>query len=123
MMMALSDKHSRFVDEYMKCMNATEAYRRVYDCSEEAARRAASRLLTNVDVQDEVERRQIKAQEDSGISVRWVLDKYRDIVDNCLQNEPATAKGALDSIGKHLGMFKDKIEHSGSVGVRIVDDL
>lgn len=25
--------------------------------------------------------------------------------------------------GKHFGMFKDKIEHSGEIGVQIVDDL
>lgn len=121
--MALSDKHMRFVDEYMKSMNATEAYLRVYDCTEEAARRAASRLLTNVDVQTEIGQRQQQMQEDSGITVKWVLDKYKSIVDNCLQTEPTTAKGALDSIGRHLGMFKDKVEHSGSLGVTIVDDI
>jgi len=30
---------------------------------------------------------------------------------------------ALEMLGRHLGMFKDKIEHSGSVGVQIVDDV
>ncbi|APB77396.1 terminase small subunit [Paenibacillus polymyxa] len=32
-------------------------------------------------------------------------------------------KGALDSLARHLGMFKDKMEHSGFVGVQIIDDL
>lgn len=32
-------------------------------------------------------------------------------------------KGALDSIARHLGMFKDRVEHSGSLGVTIVDDI
>jgi phage terminase small subunit len=32
-------------------------------------------------------------------------------------------KGALDSIAKHLGMFTDKVEHSGSLGVTIVNDI
>lgn len=32
-------------------------------------------------------------------------------------------KGALDSMARHLGMFLDKVEHSGNVGVKIVDDI
>lgn len=30
---------------------------------------------------------------------------------------------ALDLLGKHLGMFKDKIEINGDMGVKIVDDI
>jgi phage terminase small subunit len=30
-------------------------------------------------------------------------------------------KGALDSLAKHLGMFVEKVEHSGAVTVRVVD--
>lgn len=30
---------------------------------------------------------------------------------------------ALDLLGRHLGMFKDKIEINGDMGVKIVDDI
>ncbi len=30
---------------------------------------------------------------------------------------------SLELIGKHLGMFKDKLEIEGSVGVQIIDDI
>ena len=30
---------------------------------------------------------------------------------------------ALDLLGRHLGMFKDKIEVNGDMGVKIVDDI
>jgi phage terminase small subunit len=30
---------------------------------------------------------------------------------------------ALELLGKHLGMFKDKVELSGELGVQIVDDI
>lgn len=30
---------------------------------------------------------------------------------------------ALDLLGKHLGMFKDRIEVNGDMGVKIVDDI
>jgi len=109
--MALTDKQMNFVNEYMKDMNATAAYLRAgYKCTEEAARRAASRLLTNVDVMSEIGQRTEKMQEESGMSVQWVLDQYKEIIENNLKVDPAVAKGALDSVAKHFGMFKDRTE-------------
>ena len=49
--------HQRFIAEYLLDQNGTRAYRRAYQrCSEEAARRSASRLLTNADVRAAVDR-------------------------------------------------------------------
>ena len=115
--MALTEKQRNFVNEYMKDMNGTAAYLRAgYDCTEEAARRAASRLLTNVDIQSEIGQRTDKMQEDSGMSVQWVLNKYKKIIENNEDVDPAVAKGALDSVAKHYGMFKDKVEVTGEGG-------
>ncbi|OZB90069.1 terminase small subunit [Paenibacillus sp. XY044] len=109
--MALTDKQMNFVNEYMKDMNGTAAYLRAgYKCTEEAARRAASRLLTNVDVMSEIGQRTDKMQEESGMSVQWVLDQYKEIIETNLKADPAVAKGALDSVAKHFGMFKDRTE-------------
>ncbi|MFF2156067.1 terminase small subunit [Paenibacillus chitinolyticus] len=130
--MALTDKHLAFVNEYMKDNNATAAYLRAgYNCSEEAARRAASRLLTNVDVQDEIRRRQDKLTEESDISVKWVLDNLKKVAERCMQAEPlydketgsiveyrfdsSGANKALETIGKHLGMFNQKVELTGGM--------
>lgn len=116
--MALTDKQMNFVNEYMKDMNATAAYLRAgYQCTEEAARRAASRLLTNVDVMSEIGQRTDKMQEESGMSVQWVLDKYKHIIEKNIDNDPVVAKGALDSVAKHYGMFKEKVEHSGELNI------
>lgn len=30
---------------------------------------------------------------------------------------------ALDKLGRHLSMFTDKVEHTGQVNVKIVDDI
>ena len=48
----MTDKQKIFCDEYIKDFNATRAYRTAYpSCkTDESARRAGSRLLTNVDV-------------------------------------------------------------------------
>lgn len=118
--MALSVKQMNFVNEYMKDMNGTAAYLRAgYDCTEEAARRAASRLLTNVDVMSEIGQRTDKLQVESGMSVQWVLEKYKHIIDNNIDVDPTVTKGALDSVAKHYGMFKDKVEHSGELSFKV----
>jgi phage terminase small subunit len=115
--MALTDKQRNFVNEYMKDMNASAAYLRAgYQCTEEAARRAGSRLLSNVDIQDEIGRRTDKMQQESGMSVRWVLEKYKKIIERNEDTDPAVAKGALDSVAKHYGMFKEKVEVTGEAG-------
>jgi phage terminase small subunit len=102
----------------MKDMNATAAYLRAgYKCKEDVARVNASRLLTNANIAAEIATRQEKMQEESGMSVKWVLEKYKRIIDNNMEVDPAVAKSALDSVGKHYGMFKDKVEHSGTISV------
>lgn len=56
--MALSSKHQQFINEYLSCFNATEAYRRVYTtASDETAQRNSSVLLRNTEVADEIKRR------------------------------------------------------------------
>lgn len=57
-MSKLSLKHQQFVNEYLKCWNATRAYMAVYPkVSESSARRLSSNLLTNVDIKAAIQRR------------------------------------------------------------------
>ncbi|WP_199614668.1 terminase small subunit [Paenibacillus alkalitolerans] len=123
--MALSDKHMRFVDEYMIDMNAAAAYLRAgYKCNEDTARANASRLLTNANIQAEIANRQEKIQEESGMSVKWVLEKYKKIIEDNITVDPAVAKSALDSVGKHYGMFTDKVKLEGSLTVeKLLDQI
>jgi phage terminase small subunit len=54
----LSEKHQMFVDKYLTCWNATEAYRAVYPkATYESARRLGSQLLTNVDIRADISKR------------------------------------------------------------------
>ena len=56
--MALSPKHRVFCEEYLKTWNATDAYQAAYPkSSRETARRNGSRLLTNADISEEIQRR------------------------------------------------------------------
>lgn len=53
----LTDKQKRFVEEYLIDLNATQAAIRAGD-AEKAANREGSRLLSNVDIQDEIQKAQ-----------------------------------------------------------------
>lgn len=56
--MALSNKQRAFIEEYLSCWNATEAYRRAYPAaSTETARRNGHKLLTNTDIKKEIQQR------------------------------------------------------------------
>jgi phage terminase small subunit len=126
--MALNAKHILFINDYMISQNVTTSYQKVYGCTEEAARKNGSRLMTNDDIRSEIERRQKaineQVEENTGISVQWVLDSFKSIAERCMQAESITdregnptgewrfdssgANKAVESIGKYLGMFKDK---------------
>lgn len=68
-------KHMRFVDEYLTCFNGTQAYMRVYpNCTEETARRSASRLLTNEDVKAELEARLAEVHMSADEALKIVAD-------------------------------------------------
>lgn len=56
--MALSPKHRKFCEEYLRLWNATDAYQAAYPkASRETARRNGSDLLTNTDISEEIKRR------------------------------------------------------------------
>ena len=138
-------RHLKFCEEYLLCDNATEAYMKVYPkAKHEAARRAASRLLTYDDVSAYIEQHKKSASEKLGLTMEWVLSNLKDVVEKAIQAKPVEkwdpfqkemvetgeyvfdskgANRALELIGKQLGMFKDRVEHSGNVFVSIADDI
>lgn len=52
------DRHQQFINEYVQCWNATEAYRRVYpSVSDGTARTNAAVLLADTNISEEIKRR------------------------------------------------------------------
>ncbi len=154
----LTKKQKRFIEEYLVDFNATQAaIRSRY--SSQTAQTQGSRLLTNVMVKAELERRQKEIQKRLDISQERVLNEYAkigfsnmvdyvkwnkgaiNIIDSSsLTNDQTAAiceitetrskdsgvtvkfklhdkKGALDSIARHLGMFKDSLNLTTPVDV------
>lgn len=167
----MTDKQKRFCDEYLIDFNATRAYKTVYtSCKkEDSARKAGSRLLTNVDIKNYIEEMSEEKQKETKITQQMVLDELakiaffniKDIYNengtlkqiNELDDNTAKAissvkvlqragsmkinidsdrkdeevpiehipeqiiqirtndkKGALELLGKHLGMFKERVD-------------
>jgi phage terminase small subunit len=125
----LTDKQRLFCDEYLIDLNATQAAIRA-GYSPKTADQQASRLLTNVKVQEYINGRQTKLADKLELDAEWVLRRLKDISDRCVQAEPVMTRAAdgsliesgeykFDSsgankatelIGKHLGMFGDKLD-------------
>lgn len=109
----LTPKQQRFVEEYLIDLNATQAAIRA-GYSEKTAQEQSSRLLSNVMVQEAVQKAKNKLSERTELTVDMVvqglLKEAQDYAGGSTQSARVSAWAHL---GKHLGMFKDKIEHSG----------
>jgi len=116
--MALTAKQQRFVDEYMIDLNATQAALRA-GYSEKTSYSIGQENLKKPEIAKEIEKRQQKHAEKAEMTVEWVLQQYRDIILGTKETEPNTARGALDSVAKHLGMFKERLEHSGELSFKV----
>lgn len=136
----LSDKQRRFVLEYMKDLNATQAAIRA-GYGKKGAKVAGHRLLTNVNVQSELNQRRNKQETRTEITSDFILYGILDTVQRCRQAVPVVDKkgnhvhienedgelvpaytfnalGALkgfELLGRHKKLFTDKVEHSGAV--------
>ena len=112
----LTPKQQRFVEEYLIDLNATQAAIRS-GYSERTAQEQSSRLLSNVMVQEAVQKAKNKLSERTELTVEMVvqglLKEAQDYAEGSTQSARVSAWAHL---GKHLGMFKDKIEHSGPNG-------
>ena len=132
----LTPKQQRFVEEYLIDLNATQsAIRAGY--SEKTANEQGSRLLANVSISEAIAEAQNKRAERTEITQDYVLTNIQKVIERCMQvqqvdncltqtedgelaqafmfKEQGALKG-LELLGKHLGMFKDKIEHTGKDG-------
>lgn len=134
----LTPKQQRFVEEYLIDLNATQAAIRA-GYSEKTAKEIGSENLTKPNIQKAIEEAQNKRAERTEITQDYVLSNIQKVIERCMQQEAVQARdgspllvqgpegdlaclfefketGALrglELLGKHLGMFKDKIEHSG----------
>lgn len=135
----LTPKQQRFAEEYVVDCNATQAAIRA-GYSAKTAEAAASRLLINVNVSEEIKKRLAAKAKRTNLDADWVLKRWEKIVERCMQHEPVLdsegnetgeyrfdsrgANTALQNLAKHLGMLRDKLELTGKDGGAIeVSDI
>ena len=127
-MSKLNDKQKAFADYYIESLNATESYKKVYECSYNTARTNGARLLTNANIKkyiDEV----MSAKEESRIASQdEILQILTDIARGVTEEEVVqfsqlgeelrttrkpTIKDrmkASELLGKRYRMWIDKVE-------------
>jgi phage terminase small subunit len=126
----LSEKQKFFCMEYTKDMNATQAAIRA-GYSEKTAYSQGPRLLENVGIRKVIDALLAKRAKDIELDENWVLKRFKEISDRCMQKEPVKewdeeakewkesgiwkfdstgANRATENIGKILGMFIDRKE-------------
>ena len=113
----MKDKHKRFVEEYMIDGCGQSAYLRVYpEVSIESAKMAASRLLRRTDVRMELE----KLQEERMKNVMWSAEDIIRQIKEIAEAEDSSKHEKLKALelgAKSLGLFREKVEHSGNVSI------
>jgi len=116
----MTERQKRFADEYLIDLNATRAYKAAYPTvkKDAAAWANASRLLSNAKVREHIQARQQARQERTEITQDMVVRELRDIAMAEASDEStsglkyANKLKALELLGRHLGMFKNKLELS-----------
>ena len=127
-MSKLNEKQKAFADYYIESLNATESYKKVYECSYNTARTNGARLLTNANIKkyiDEV----MSAKDESRIASQdEILQILTDIARGITEEEVVqfsqlgeelrttrkpTIKDrmrASELLGKRYRMWVDKVE-------------
>lgn len=147
----MTNAQKRFCNEYLKNLNATEAYKVAYPkCKkDETARANSSRLLTNDNVKEYIEKQMKEREERTKVTQDMVINELKAIAfsnatdfaevkgntvfiadtntldeetkkaivsikegKNGIEVSTASKMQALELLGRHLGMFKDKLEVS-----------
>jgi len=131
---ALRPKQQVFVDEYLKDLNASAAARRA-GYSEKSVDALASQLMSIPKVAAAIKAALEEREARTKVSQDWVIKKLVKIVERSMQEEPVLdkqgnstgeytfnafgANKALELLGRHLGMWKDRVEVAGRDGAPI----
>ena len=145
----MTEKQKRFCDEYLIDLNGTRAYKAAYPSvkSDDVAKAAASRLLSNVNVRAYLDEQLEQLHNARTADVQEVMEYLTSVLrgessasvvvvegigDGCstakVMSKPPDEKERLKAaelLGKRFGLFTDKLNVEGVVPVVICgeDDL
>lgn len=132
----MTPKQILFCEEYLKDFNATQAAIRA-GYSENTAKEIGCENLTKPNIAEYIKERQDKMVEKVQIDAEWVLRRFKEISDRCVQAEPVKdsngvvtgeykfdssgANKATELLAKHVGFFAKDNEQSKPVFNAIID--
>ena len=114
--MSLTDKQRAFIDEYLvNGFNGTQAYLKVYPDSDlKSAEASASRLLSNVKVEEALKEARKEIKEMSRMSKAEKLEIAEEIMTDKAGERTLDRLKAMEIHNKMTGDNEpDKVEHSG----------
>ena len=127
-MSKLNEKQKAFADYYIESLNATESYKKVYECSYNTARTNGARLLTNANIKNYIDEVMSAKDESRIASQDEILQILTDIARGITEEEVVqfsqfgeelrttrkpTIKDrmrASELLGKRYRMWVDKVE-------------
>ena len=142
----MTEKQKRFCDEYLIDCNATRAYKAVYQNvkSDETAKSAASRLLTNVNVKKYIDDRMEELHNEKTADAQEVIEYLTSVLrgestaqeivvegigDGCseartMEKSPSEKERlkAAELLGKRYSLFTDKVETDVDMDLNITID-
>ena len=142
----MTEKQKRFCDEYLIDCNATRAYKTVYKNvkSDETAKSAASRLLTNVNVKKYIDDRMEELHNEKTADAQEVIEYLTSVLrgestaqeivvegigDGCseartMEKSPSEKERlkAAELLGKRYSLFTDKVETDVDMDLNITID-
>ena len=144
--MKLTEKQKAFCDYYIESLNATESYKKAYNCKKQAtAETNSSRLLSNAKVKSYVDERLKEIESKRIAKAEEVLEYLTKVIRNEEEEEVVvtvnvgdfqtevqkvkkeiSAKDkikAAELLGKRYSLFTEKVDLEANVGVTIVDDI
>ncbi|MFO0813571.1 MAG: terminase small subunit [Gemmatales bacterium] len=127
----MNHKQERFVEEYLIDCNATQAAIRA-GYSPKTADEYGRQLLGKTGVREAIQKGLAEKSNRCQVDAEWVVKNLKTVAERCMQTEPVVdatgeptgeyrfdsrgAARALELIGKHIGMFRDKLEVTGKDG-------
>ena len=145
--MKLTEKQKAFCDYYIESLNATESYKKAYpNCKKDAtARTNSSKLLTNANIKkyidEQLQQMQSNRIADAAEILEYLTKGMRQELEEEVvvmvnkgefTSEPQTVKKKIsikdsnkcaELLGKRYGLYTEKLEVNGDMGVKIVDDI
>ena len=107
----LTEKQQLFCVYFVKYLNDTKAYLKVYKCSEYAARVNGSKMLTNANIKKEIEKLKQNKLNQNYLEAEDIFQKYIDIafgeVDGfCVRTQDQLK--ALNWLSEHIGIATEE---------------